>query len=174
MREELVFLIGARGTGKTTVARVLAQRLGWDWKDADAELQQRHGRTIRDIFASEGEAGFRAMEAAILKELCSLRNHVIATGGGVVLDAANRERIRQAGQVVWLTADAETLWQRLQGDPTTADRRPNLTIGGQAEIEETSRIREPLYRACADEIVSTVGVTPDWVADTILTKLQVR
>src|SRR5436305_15234067 len=93
----VIFLIGPRGSGKTTVARLLAERLGWDWVDVDAALEAAAGRSVRDIFAAEGEAGFRAREAAGLAELCRRRRHVIATGGGVVLDPENRQRLREAG-----------------------------------------------------------------------------
>jgi shikimate kinase len=170
-RSSLLFLVGYRGTGKSTVARLLAGRLGWGWVDADAALEARHGRTVRWIFAEEGEAGFRAKEAALLEELCRLQRHVIATGGGVVLRADNRERLRAAGAVVWLTADARTIWQRLQADATTAERRPALTVGGLAEVEELLRVREPWYRGCADWTVDTAGRTPEEVADVILPRV---
>jgi shikimate kinase len=163
----LLFLIGGRGSGKTTVARLLAEQLGWTWIDADTALERRHGRSIGAIFASEGEAGFRAKESAVLAELCRVRQHVIATGGGVVLREDNRILLRQTGRVVWLTADAVTLWERLQADPTTDERRPPLSVGGLAEIEQTLRMREPFYRACADWIVSTVGRSPEEVAASI-------
>lgn len=168
MTETLVFLIGPRGSGKSTVARLLAQSLGWDWRDADAELEKRHGQSIRAIFAAEGEAGFREKEAGILAELCRLQRHILATGGGVVLRPANRERMRAAGRVVWLTADVETLWQRLQADDSTAERRPALTVGGWAEIEEVVRMREPLYRQCADFTVPTSGRMANEVVAEIL------
>src|SRR5437588_11657323 len=92
-----ILLIGYRATGKTTVARLLAGRLGWRWADADLALEARHGRSIRRLFAEEGEAAFRALEAAVLEELCRSRRHVLATGGGVVLAEANRQRLRAAG-----------------------------------------------------------------------------
>ncbi len=163
----LIFLIGYRGTGKTTVARLLAERLGWHWLDADALLEARHGRSIRTIFAEEGEAGFRDKESALLPELCRLHNHVIATGGGVILRPTNRDQLRTAGHVIWLTADAATLWQRIQGDRTTSERRPNLTGGGLAEVEELLRVREPLYRECAHATFSTVDRGPEEVAEEI-------
>src|SRR5205823_12267763 len=133
-----------------TGAQLLPQKLGWDWMDADHLLETRYGKTIRQIFVEEGEAGFRDKEDKIFTELCQLRRYVIATGGGVILREVNRQRMRSAGKAVWLTADTHTIWQRLQADPTTAQRRPPLTVGGLAEIEETLKIREPLYRACAD------------------------
>jgi shikimate kinase len=163
-----LFLIGYRGTGKTTVARLLAQRLGWKWLDADAELEARHGRSIRAIFADEGEAGFRDKEAAVLADLCTLKGHVIASGGGVVLRPENRERLRAAGKVVWLTGDARTLWARLQQDTSTPERRPNLTQGGLAEIEELLKAREPFYAACAHFTVNTTGRSPEEVVEFIL------
>jgi shikimate kinase len=164
VRERRLFLIGYRGTGKTTVARLAAARLGWDWCDADELIETQAGRTIRDIFAAEGEAGFRDRESAVLAELCQLDRHVIATGGGVVLRPENRARLRDAGRVVWLTADAQTLWRRLQEDAATEERRPPLTVGGLEEVEELLRRREPWYRACADEVVCTVGRSPEEVA----------
>ncbi|HEV3263561.1 MAG TPA: shikimate kinase [Gemmataceae bacterium] len=163
-----LFLIGYRGTGKTTVAGLLAERLGWQWADADQVLEARGGRNIRRIFAEEGEAAFRLMEAAVLEELCRLRRHVIATGGGVVLREANREQLRAAGRVVWLTADAATLWQRLRQDTTTTQRRPDLTVGGLAEIEQLLAAREPLYHACADLRVDTTCLTAVEAARAIL------
>jgi shikimate kinase len=165
---ENVFLIGLRGAGKTSVARLLAERLGWDWVDADAALEAQCGHSIRCIFADLGEAAFRKKEAQVLEQLCQSRRQVIATGGGVVLRAENRARLRASGLVVWLTADAATLWNRLQGDATTAERRPNLSAGGLAEVMELLRAREPLYRSCADLTVDTAGLAPDEVTDAIL------
>src|SRR5205807_9673360 len=98
----LIFLIGARGSGKTTVARLLAERIGWAWLDSDEEIERRCGKTIREIFAAEGESGFRGKESALLTEFCRLQRHVIATGGGVVLGQANRALMREAGSVIWL------------------------------------------------------------------------
>jgi shikimate kinase len=167
-RHPVIFLIGYRGTGKTAVARLLAEHLGWHWLDADAVLEERTGRSIRAIFAAEGEAGFRRRETELLAELCRCQRHVIATGGGVVLGESNRERMRAAGKIAWLTADVETIWQRLQQDVSTAERRPALTVGGLAEVRELLEMREPLYRACADWTVNTVGRTQEQVAQEIL------
>jgi shikimate kinase len=159
-----IFLIGYRGTGKSTVAVHLARELGWWVLDADAELERRAGRTIRDIFATVGEAAFRKSESDLLPELCGLREHVIATGGGIVLHPVNRRLLKEHGKVVWLTADAATIWSRMQTDPTTALRRPDLTVGGLAEIEEMLRLREPWYAQCAHWTVDTAARTPEEVA----------
>ncbi|HZY88714.1 MAG TPA: shikimate kinase, partial [Gemmataceae bacterium] len=164
----LVILIGPRGSGKTTVARLLAGRLGWAAADADEVLEARQGRSVRALFAAEGEAAFRDHEAAVLAELCRLRGHVIATGGGVVLRPENRELLRRSGWVVWLSADADTLWGRMQADGTTAERRPPLLGGGRKEVVEVLAAREPLYRACADLAVRTDGRSPEEVAEEIL------
>ena len=167
----LLFLIGYRGTGKTTVARLLAGRLGRHWVDADDEIERRHGRTVRELFSQEGEAGFREKEEAVLADLCRLEDHVVATGGGAVLRESNRRRLRESGRVVWLTADPATIWERMQADPCTPERRPALRAGGLAEIEEVLRVREPFYRACADLVVATAGRLPEEVAEMILAQV---
>jgi shikimate kinase len=168
----VLFLIGPRGSGKSTVARLLAARLGWGWVDADAELERRHAASVRDIFSAEGESGFRDRESAVLADLSLLRRHVVATGGGVVLRPENRRRLRDAGRVVWLTAEAETLAARLRQDAATADRRPSLTgtaaATSLAEIVAVLQAREALYRACADFVAATEGRTPEAVADDVL------
>jgi shikimate kinase len=171
-RSSLLFLIGPRGGGKTTVARLLAARLGWDWCDADTVLEGRCGRSIREVFAAEGEAGFRERESAVLADLSRLRRHVIATGGGVVLREAHRTLLRASGRTVYLTADVDTLWGRLRGDPATAERRPALTVGGREEVAEVLRAREPLYRQCADLVVQTAGRPPEDVVAEIVAALR--
>jgi shikimate kinase len=163
-----LFLIGPRGSGKTTVARLTAARLGRDWTDADEALEACFGKSIGDIFVEEGEAGFRDKESAVLAELCARRNCVVALGGGVVMREANRALLRASAHVVWLTADAETLWRRIQNDEHSGKRRPVLTVGGQAEVEELLRLREAWYRECAHRVVRTDGRTAEAVADEIV------
>jgi shikimate kinase len=163
-----LFLIGPRGSGKSTVARLLAHEIGWDWLDADDVLEKRYGQSIRAIFAAEGEAGFRDKEAVVLEELCRLQCCIIATGGGIVLRENNRALLRASGRIIWLRADVDTLWQRVRADSATAERRPPLTVGGREEMEEILRVREPLYRQCADLIVETTGSAPAAIVAEIL------
>jgi shikimate kinase len=169
-----VLLVGLRGTGKSTVARLVAERLGWPWHDVDVEVERRAGQSIAEIFAERGELSFRELEATLLAELCAGDRQVLALGGGSVLRAENRDAMRRAGKTVWLSAPPETLWERIQRDATTAARRPNLTQqGGIAEIRQLLVEREPLYRQCADVRVETQDKSPAEVADYIVQELAI-
>lgn len=166
-------LVGYRGTGKSTVARRVALALGWDWIDADVELELRAGRTIAAIFADEGEPAFRDLESQVLADLATRERTVIAAGGGVVVRPENRALLRTLGRVVWLRADADTIAQRLAADETTHQRRPKLTAaGGREEIEQLLAAREPLYAECADVTVETAGGTPDEIAAEVLSRVR--
>jgi shikimate kinase len=177
----IVTLIGYRGTGKSSVARPLAKRLGWQAVDADVELESRAGRTIREIFDTDGEGEFRRLERETLVDLLSRDRLVIAAGGGAILNPETRSDFKSAGPVVWLAASASTIAQRLYGDSTTSERRPNLTSkGGRGEIEELLSQREPLYRECASLEVATdipldgksTAPSPEELAEFILIELQ--
>jgi shikimate kinase len=163
-----IYLIGYRCTGKTTVGPIVAARLGWKFVDADEELEREAGQTIQQIFAAEGEAGFRDREQANLQRLAQVPKCVIATGGGIVLREPNREHLRGTGLVAWLTASPALIWQRMQDDPTTAQRRPALAQGGLAEVEELLARREPLYRETAHTIVDAEARSPETIAAAIL------
>jgi shikimate kinase len=168
-----IVLIGYRGAGKSSVARELAERLHWEWVDADDEIERQAGRSIAAIFAEGGEASFRDLESRVLAELVQRQQVVLAAGGGAVLSADNRERIVSAGKVVWLKADADTISRRVTADETTAERRPNLTIqGGEREIVELLAQRMPLYRQCANLEIDTEDKTPAEIADEILDRLD--
>lgn len=158
-------LIGYRGCGKSSVGPLLAGRLGRPFRDADAELEADAGTSIRDIFAAEGEAGFRDRETATLRKLTAGEPAVIATGGGAVLRAENRDLLRASGFVVWLRAPAEVLWGRIAADPTTAARRPNLAGGGFAEVAALLAAREPLYAAAAHAAVDATRSPGDVAGD---------
>lgn len=168
-----LYLIGARGSGKSSVGAVVAARLGRPFFDADTVLEADAGMSIRDIFAAEGEGGFRDRESATLRKLAGGSPAVIATGGGVILRAENREVVRTTGTVVWLNAPAELLWNRISFDPTTAARRPNLAGGGLDEVKGLLAVREPLYAATAHAVVDA-SRSPEEVAEAILTTVAER
>jgi shikimate kinase len=166
-------LIGYRATGKTTLARQLAQRLGWDWVDADVEIELRAGKSIARIFTEQGEPAFRNLEAEVIADLCSRGRLVVAAGGGAPLREESRRAMRESGQVVWLTALPETILARMTGDATTADRRPGLT--NRPPLEEIVQLlsrREPIYRESAHLIVDTEGKSPEQLTEEILAGLK--
>lgn len=172
MSHSSIALIGYRGTGKTTVAKLLAERLDYDWIDADVEVEQRAGKSIAEIFEASGVEAFRDLEAEVVADLCERERAVLALGGGAVLREANQKCLAQCQQIVWLRASAETIAERLSGDPTTPGRRPNLTNrGGLHEIEQLLATREPIYRACATLEVDTEGKDPAEIVDEILRAL---
>jgi shikimate kinase len=169
----LLALIGYRGTGKSTVARQLALALGWEWIDLDVEVELLAGKSIAAIFADEGEAKFRDLESQALAQALQRDRTVLALGGGAVLQPENRVALAGRAIVVWLRATPETILHRIAADPTTSERRPNLTCGGLAEIEELLAVREPLYRQCADLTVDTDLASPADVAAEVLNSPQV-
>ena len=170
-----IFLIGYRGSGKTAVAAVLSEQLGWPWVDADAELERRAGKTIKQIFADEGEAAFRDLESAVAADLVEKDRHIIAWGGGVVLREENRELLKGRGKVVWLSATPEALFERINNDANTTERRPNLTgQGGLAEIRTLLERRTALYMACADLTIDTERMTPTEIAGQIIAELRLQ
>jgi shikimate kinase len=164
-----IYLIGARGSGKTTVGRLLAARLGWSFVDMDDVIESAAGETIAEIFAGEGEAGFRDREAEALAQVASRPDHVIATGGGIVLRPDSRSRLCGTGYCVWLTAPPETLSERIRVDAATAVRRPALT--GLSPLDEMRHVlaaREPLYRSVAHQSIATDTQSPEAVVSAIL------
>lgn len=166
-------LIGYRATGKTTLARLLAQRLGWNWADADVEIERRAGKQIARIFAEDGEPAFRDLEAQVVADLCRCQHLVLATGGGAPLREESRQRMRAAGKVVWLMARPETILARMCADQTTAARRPSLTGKGPLEeIVDLLAKRTPIYAATAHLCVDTEGKSPAQLVDEILGHLD--
>jgi shikimate kinase len=162
-----IYLIGYRGSGKTSVAAALARRLRWPWLDADEEIERRAGKSIAQIFADQQATGFRDLESAVVAELAARDRHIIALGGGAILREENRRTITN-GKVIWLKASPEQLLARIQADPTTAERRPNLTPqGGLEEIRKLLAERMPLYAACANLAVDVEQKTPDEIAKEI-------
>lgn len=159
-----IFLIGPMGSGKTTVGRRLARRLGLDFLDLDHELQKRCGVEVAVIFDIEGEAGFRQRESALLDELTRKDRLVLATGGGSVLAAENRRILAERGLVVYLRTSVDQQLRRLERDKQrpllqAPDRRRRLTDMAEA--------RNPMYEACADLVVDSASISPLAMARTV-------
>jgi shikimate kinase len=170
-----IFLIGYRGSGKTTVAQALAGQLGWPWLDADAELEGRAGKSIQQIFADSGEPAFRDLESAVVADLARLDGVILALGGGAVMRDENRRAIAGRGKAVWLKASPEKLHERIASDPTTGQRRPSLTgQGGLDEIRQLLARREPIYHQCADLVIDAETLAPDEIARQIAASLQLK
>jgi shikimate kinase len=162
-------LIGYRGSGKSSVAREIGSITGQPFVDTDEEVTRRAGRAIAEIFAGEGEAAFRRLEAEVISEVVATRFGVISVGGGAVLDQQNVERLRSVAMIVYLTATPEELWRRIEADLASRQARPALT--GHSGLEEIRRVlaeRSRLYERAADFIVDTMSKTPRQVAQEIL------
>lgn len=140
-------LVGPMGAGKSSIGRRLAGRLGLRFVDADRAIEDATGATVPVIFDCEGEAGFRAREAGLIAELCAGQGQLIATGGGAVLDAANRRALRERGYVVYLRVGIDQQLRRLARDRT----RPLLAGSDRRErLQQLAAQRGPLYDEVAD------------------------
>jgi shikimate kinase len=149
-----VILVGPMGAGKTTIGRLLAARFALDFIDLDEAIVKRAGKSIPDIFAQQGECLFRALEGEMLAIYCrdASENRLLSTGGGAVLLAANRERMRHCGPVIWLHAEPEVTAARIAGD----SNRPLLRdVDALARARELAVLRTPFYEAIADMKVDT-------------------
>ncbi|MCS7190863.1 MAG: 3-dehydroquinate synthase [Fimbriimonadales bacterium] len=163
-----LYLVGNMGSGKSVVGKAVAERLALPFYDLDALIEQRVGATVSQIFEREGESAFRDSEQAVLREVSQSTPGVVATGGGVVLREANRERMRQTGWVIYLKASPETLWQRLQH----STHRPLLrTPAPRQTLEQIVQEREPLYQE-ADWILDADSLTPEQAAEQVIRAYQ--
>ena len=152
------------GAGKSTIGRMLASKLGFDFLDTDHVIEQRTGANIPWIFDVEGEVGFRDREQAVLAEVSLHRDTVIATGGGIVERECNRILLQSLGNVVYLTASIEQLVARTSKDK----KRPLLQVADpKAKIVELLERRDPLYRSVASMILVSDGLSPKTVAQKI-------
>jgi shikimate kinase len=160
-----IVLIGMMGAGKTTVGRLLAARLGWQHLDSDAEVTASTGRTVGELFEEQGEPAFRAEEARVLTEaLSGATPVVVSAAGGVVLSPSNRVLIARSGTVVWLRADPALLAVRV-GSGT---HRPLLEGDPGTRLAELDQVRRPYYEQLAQVVVDVDHLTPDQVADRVL------
>ena len=164
-------LVGPMGAGKTSIGRRLAERFSLRFVDADLFVEQRTGASIAAIFEHVGEAGFREREAAALAELLEGEGQLVATGGGAVLDAGNRERMRERGFVVYLRAGLEAQLKRLHRDRS----RPLLQRADREQVlRDLALQREPLYREVSDLVMDTDGLTASEAASRLCLELAGR
>ncbi len=161
---ENIILCGFMGTGKTTIGRIIAGRLGWPFVDTDQVIEARQGKTIRAIFAEQGEPFFRRLESDLCVELAGWRQTVIATGGGIVVNADNRAALHRAGLVVCLDAPAEEIAERLAG---VMDRPMLAGDDPIARVRELLAVRAEAYGAIPCHI-NTAGRAPEILADEVI------
>ena len=164
-----IFLVGPMGSGKTAVGRRLATLLGLEFVDSDAEIERQTGVDIRYIFEREGEAGFRSREAEIIEALTRQPGTLVATGGGAVLDARTRERLRSRGCVVYLRTSVDQQLARTR----RSSHRPLLNVEDpRGTLERLMAQRSPLYEEVADLVADTDGRKVSAVVDEIVRRLE--
>ncbi len=170
-----IVLIGYRGSGKSTVGKMLAARAGKNFVDADERVEKQCGTSISDLVRSKGWPYFRDLERGVIEEICQGDQLVIAPGGGAVMDPANVRALKKEGLVIWLKADGEVLGRRINEDPRTLASRPTLTGKGALEdLREVLAMRNPYYAAAADVQVDTSALSPEEVVEKIWSIIQER
>jgi shikimate kinase len=161
-----IVLIGYRGTGKSEVGKILAQRLGMEYVSMDARIIEKAGMSVPEIVEKHGWPGFRDLESEVAREYAAQDNLVIDTGGGVIERPENIEALSANGKIFWLKASVPTIVSRIQGDT----ERPSLT--GQKsftdEVAEVLARRTPIYQASAHHEIDTDPLTPEEVAEKIV------
>ena len=164
-----IFLVGFMGAGKTTVARLLAERLDRPCVDVDEIIEAESGRSVREIFEDEGEPAFRALESRALLSLQTAEPSVVACGGGIVTRDENRSVLKRLGCVVYLKVSAGETLARVGADGT----RPLLSgPGGVLAATSLLEARESLYAAVADISIDTVGLSAEQVADQVASAIE--
>ncbi|WP_434462457.1 shikimate kinase AroL [Serratia plymuthica] len=167
---QTIFMVGARGAGKTTVGSALAQTMGYHFTDTDLFMQQTTQMSVAEMVAHEGWLGFRRRESIALQTVTQ-SSTVVATGGGMILAEENRRFMRQHGTVIYLRSPADVLAQRLEEYPQDA-QRPTLTGRPIAEeMLEVLAAREALYQEAAHFVMDGTG-SPQQVVEQILSALQ--
>jgi shikimate kinase len=165
-----IVLIGYRGTGKSTVGKLVAQRLGYQVVSTDAEIVKRAGTTIPEIVQQYGWEPFRDRETEVCRDVGTKDRLVVDTGGGAILREENVQALKTNGRLVWLTAEVKTIARRIGGD----DQRPSLT-GTKSfvdEIEEVLQQRHPKYQAAADHVIRTDDLSPAEIAERIISAVH--
>jgi len=166
-----IVLIGYRGSGKTTVGRLLGKKLAKPFVDADEEIVRQAGRTIARIFAESGEEAFRDLESEVVRRIMRLPEHVIALGGGALGRDENRRALAEGGHtVIYLRCRPEELFKRIHGDRQTGAARPALTRlgGGIDEIRQVLAEREAIWMAAKTYDLDVSDLSPDGAVDELI------
>lgn len=159
-----IVLVGFMGTGKTTIATALANKLKMRYVSTDNIIEKKEKRTINEIFTKDGEEYFRDVESSVIRDASDMENAVIDTGGGVVLREKNMENLKSRGVVIWLTADDETIIRRTQ----KYKHRPLLNVEDpKRKIKDLLSLRAPFY-AKADHTIDTGKLTISQVVERIV------
>ncbi len=168
-----IVLIGFRGTGKSTVGRLLATRLERDFIDSDKYIEDSTGNTIKSIFEEDGEEGFRKIEADTIAELSKEDNKVISAGGGATLKEENVRNLKNNGFLVLLEATPEIIHSRIAQDKKTTQQRPSLTDKKPLdEIKYLIEQREYAYKSAADLAINTSYVSCEDIVNEIITVIE--
>ncbi len=163
-----IVLVGFMGTGKSTVGRVIAQKLGFHFIDTDDVIEQTSKAKISDIFAEHGEVYFRDLESQAVKSVALMKNQVVATGGGVVLRSSNIDLLRTGGPIFCLNATPKAIWDRVRSSRS----RPLLRGPDPLKKIETLLGKRAPYYALADHQIETTGVSVDRVANEIISYIE--
>ncbi len=168
-----IVLIGFRGTGKSTVGKLLANRLKRDFVDTDEYIEKTTGKTIKDIFEEEGEEGFRKTEIEAIVKLSKMKNKIIAAGGGAVLRDENVKSLKSNGFLILLEATPEIIHDRIMQDKKTTQQRPSLTNKNSFdEIKHLIDKRQPLYESAANYTINTSYVSCNDIVEEIITVIR--
>ena len=167
-----IFLIGYRGSGKTSVGGSLSDIIGWPFIDTDFQLVKELGMNISEIVDKKGWDFFRKKETAVLKKICNHDKQIVATGGGIVLNKENRANMKKSGKIVWLKATFATVKKRMLLDSKTKDFRPSLTSKElDEEINETLLLRKPYYEKAMNFSIDTDNLDIHGVCIGVMTNL---
>lgn len=169
MKVRNIFLIGFMGTGKTTVSEKLSSQLGFSELDMDREIEKRQQKKISEIFAEGGEEAFRELETALLREFSQTSDCVVSCGGGVVLRKKNVRSMKENGIIVLLTAEPETVYERVHSGTDRPLLNGNMNVG---YIRELMGKRSDIYREAADITVKTDGKSPESITEEIVGKIK--
>ncbi len=168
-----IVLIGFRGTGKSTVGKLLAKRLEMGFIDSDKHIEGATGKSIKSIFEEDGEENFRKIETDTIAELSKADNKVISAGGGAVLNEENVRNLKENGFLVLLEATPEIIYNRIAQDENTTEQRPSLTDKKPLdEIKHLIAKREPAYKNAADSTISTSYVSCEDIVDEIVSIIE--